>query len=99
MTFINNIKESFAADAVTEIDRDRGDLVQTLILTAGFAIAALTLVNWFSTAILNKAADTATCIEGSNTYKSSNSAEICKNTDHSKDNSFKKDGAYKGRFS
>lgn len=98
MTFIDNIRKCLTSEAVTESERDRGDLVQTLIITAGFAIAALTLVNWFSTAILNKAADAATCIEGSNTYKASDSADICANTDHAKDNSFKNDSAYKGRF-
>lgn len=98
MKFINNVKASFAS---TEVSNDRADLVQTVLLIAGFAVAALILVNWLSTAILNKAADAAECIEGSNTYGGSatESATKCKAANHSKgDGSFKKDDSYTGRY-
>lgn len=100
MAFISNIKASFATDAALEAERDRGDLVQTLLLVAGFAVATLLAVNWLSTALLNKAADASQCIEGSNTYTSGNSASNCESVNHAKqgDNSFKKDGGYTGRF-
>lgn len=96
MKFINNVKSTFAS---TEVSNDRADLVQTVLLIAGFAVAALILVNWLSTAILNKAADAATCIEGSNTYDSGNSAETCENAKHSEgEGSFTNDKAYGDRF-
>lgn len=100
MTFVNNIKTSFASTAVADAKNDRADLVQTVLLIAGFAIAALVLVNWLSTAILNKAADAATCIEGSNTYggSSTESAAKCKAASHSTKNSFTKDSSYAGRY-
>lgn len=98
MAFISNIKASFATDAALEAERDRGDLVQTLLLVAGFAVATLLAVNWLSTALLNKAADASQCIEGSNTYNSSKSSSNCQSAKHAKDNSFKKDKGYTGRF-
>lgn len=98
MSFIDNIKSAFATSATVESERDRADLVQTVLLVAGFAIATLLAVNWLGTAILNKTADAAQCIEGSNSYNTSNSATNCASVDHSKDNSFKNDGGYKGRF-
>lgn len=98
MAFISNIKASFATDAAVEAERDRGDLVQTLLLVAGFAVATLLAVNWLSSALLNKAADASQCIEGSNTYKTSDSAAECQSADHASKKSFKKDDGYTGRF-
>lgn len=95
MKFINNVKATFAS---TEVSNDRADLVQTVLLIAGFAVAALILVNWLSTAILNKAADAAGCIEGSNTYGKGDSAANCESQNHSEENSFKDDSAYGDRF-
>ena len=37
MTFVDNIRTVFSADVAD--DPDRGDLVQTIIITAGFALA------------------------------------------------------------
>lgn len=95
MKFINNVKSTFAS---TEVSNDRADLVQTVLLIAGFAVAALILVNWLSSAILNKAADAASCIEGSNSYNNEASAKNCEETSHSDEKSFKDDKAYTDRF-
>jgi hypothetical protein len=78
---------------------DRADLVQTILLVAGFAIIAILVVTWLGTAILNKGADAATCIEGSNTYGGSlnESQEAC-DTKHSDDNSFKQGEGYSSRY-
>lgn len=99
MTFISNILDVFSPSPI-EGHRESGDLVQSVLITAGFAIAALIFVNFVSTAIINKAAETADCIEGSNVYTTSGSAKHCKETvaKHSGKNSFKKDEAYTGRF-
>lgn len=40
--FIDNIKSAFGEEAI--VSEDRGDLVQTVILTAGFAIAGFAIV-------------------------------------------------------
>lgn len=98
MAFISNIKASFATDAAVDAERDRGDLVQTLLLVAGFAVATLLAVNWLSTSLLNKAADAASCIEGSNTYKSDKGGDNCESVNHAEDNSFTEDKGYSGRF-
>lgn len=100
MAFISNIKASFATDAAVDAERDRGDLVQTLLLVAGFAVATLLAVNWLSSSLLNKAADAASCIEDSNTYSKSSAEQTCETVDHASkgDSSFKKDKGYKNRF-
>lgn len=97
MKFINNIRAAFTKNA-NDTDLDRGDLVQTIIITAGFAVAGFLLVNWISTAILNKGADIAACIEGSNTYNANDAAKNCQSQNHAKTKSFKNDTGYKGRF-
>lgn len=98
MVFIKNITSAFASQEVAEVENDRADLVQTVLLIAGFAIAALAVVNWLSSAILNKAADASQCIEGSNTYNSAASSKNCEDANHSSKNSFKTDSAYQGRY-
>lgn len=79
---------------------DSGDLVQTVLLVAGFAIAAILVVTWLSAAILNKGADAANCIEKSNTYNNGASttsqAECNKQTADTQ--SFKNDEGYKSRY-
>jgi len=97
MKFVNNIKASFANTATADANNDRADLVQTVLLIAGFAIAALVLVNWLSTAILNQASNAASCIEGSNTYGKGNAVEKCETGDSSNE-SYKKDSSYEGRY-
>lgn len=96
MKFINNVKSTFAS---TEVSNDRADLVQTVLLIAGFAIAALVLVNWLSTAILNQASNAAQCIEGANTYgdAGSSAAKACTEGD-SENKSYKEDDSYQDRF-
>ena len=66
MTFVKNIKAAFDSSA-DEKTRDSGELVSTIIMIAGFAVMSLLAVNWLSTAVLSKAADVGTCIEGANT--------------------------------
>ena len=94
MKFINNVKATFAS---TEVSNDRADLVQTVLLIAGFAIAALVLVNWLSTAILNQASNAAACIEGSNTYGKGGAVEKCEAGDTS-NKSYTDDESYQGRY-
>lgn len=93
--FFNNITSAYKADAE---NKDAGDLVQTVIIIAGFAIVSIVVIAFLSKAITNKAADSAECIEGSNSYNAEGSAEKCKNVNHAKDNSFKKDDTYKSRY-
>jgi hypothetical protein len=95
MNFVKNIKSSYVAEGT---DQDRGDIVQTILLIAGFAIVTILAVNWIGTAILNKGADVATCIEGANSYNSGASNDNCKDVDHSKDHSFTKDDGYTSRY-
>jgi hypothetical protein len=98
MTFIDNIRTVFSADVAD--DPDRGDLVQTIIITAGFALAGYLMISWISTAILNKGADIASCIEGSSSSAGAkaNSAACAKNHASEKSNSFSKSDGYKGRY-
>lgn len=97
MTFISNVKAAFNTSA-DEKTRDSGELVSTIIMIAGFAIMSLLAVNWLSTAVLNKAADTGTCIESSNAYSDKSTtagADCVKGNGGMK--SFKTDKGYIGR--
>lgn len=98
MTFIANIKETFGA--VDETKRDSGDLVSTIIIIAGMAVAAILTINWLSTAVLNSAADAASCIEGSTSgFFAGESGGCDENPSHSEGgNSFSDRGDYTTRF-
>lgn len=61
MEFIKNIKGAFAAEA-----SDRGDLVQTVLIIAGFAVVAILVVTWIGNAIAGQAANVASCIANAN---------------------------------
>lgn len=50
--FIDNIKSAFGDEAI--VSEDRGDLVQTVILTAGFAIAGFAFVAAITNALNDK---------------------------------------------
>lgn len=60
---------------------DSGDLVQTVIIVAGFAVAAIMAVAAISGAINAKGAAAANCISGSSSYNTSGSAKNCKDGD------------------
>lgn len=62
MSFINNIQGAFASDENT----DRGTLVETVLLIAGFAIVAILVVTWIGGAIAGQAANVAGCIASAN---------------------------------
>lgn len=99
MKFISNIKSAYSADA--DVNLDRGDIVQTILLIAGFAIVTILVVNWIGTAIMNKGADTAACIESLDTYASGESTGAlgeCGEVDHAADNSFSEDDGYSSRY-
>ena len=96
MKFMQNIKAAYAADSSENLDR--GDIVQTILLVAGFAIVTILAVNWIGTAILNKGADVANCVEGSSTYTAANSSANCQKTVVDSKTSFKNDSGYKGRY-
>lgn len=79
---------------------DRADIVQTVLLIAGFAVVAILVVGWVGTAILGKGADAANCIEGSSSYSGSSDAEAACEKGAGMDNekSFKDDSGYQSRF-
>jgi len=89
--FINKIKESFNKND------ERGSLVETIILVAGFAIAAILFVGWISSAVLNKGSDVAACIEGSNALNASDSITACADGDGI-DDSYQDDASWQDRF-
>lgn len=78
---------------------DSGDVVQTVILIAGFVIVAVVVVVWLGTAIFNKGADAGACIEGASSYAGNNTstAAACK-ANHASGNSFKSDATYDSRY-
>lgn len=79
MTFTNNIKDAFGASSE---EQDRGTLVETVLLIAGFAVVAILVVTWIGNAIAGQAADVAECISGANSFAGSDAAQaICEDAD------------------
>ena len=59
--FLKNIHSVLLSSQEIE-DKDRGDLVQMIIIVAGFAIAAIAIVGWITTALFGVGADSAKCL-------------------------------------
>ena len=59
--FLKNIHAVILNNQEIE-DKDRGDLVQMIIIVAGFAIAAIAIVGWITTAMFGVGADSARCL-------------------------------------
>ena len=72
MKFIKNIKDAFSASSD---EQDRGTLVETVLLIAGFAVVAILVVTWIGNAIAGQAADVANCISSANSYTSGSAAQ------------------------
>ena len=82
---------------------DSGDIVQTVVLIAGFVIVTLMVVLWLGTAMLNKGADVAACVESvqapSVTGNDSQTVGTCETTNHaSNGHSLQDTSEYQGRY-
>lgn len=76
---------------------DKGDLVQTIIIIAGFAVAAVVIVGALSSTLLNKGEAAAKCISGATSFTTgTDSKDNCKTADD--DAKTKSDAAIKGNF-
>lgn len=95
MTIVKNIKDAYGT---SDVSQDSASLVEYLLITVAVAVTAIIVIGWIMTAVSNKGADIGECIEGSNAWDPNASSEKCKNADHSKDNSFKKDSGYTNRY-
>lgn len=74
--FLNNITAMYKDNSGAELDK--GDLVQTIIIVAVFAVIAITVVGLIGSAIMKKGTDLSECIEGS-TYTAGGAVpEECK---------------------
>lgn len=61
---------------------DKGDLVQTIIIIAGFAVAAVVIIGALSSTLMHKGQATAECIAGSSTFQTGTAAKTnCKTAD------------------
>ncbi len=73
MTFISNIRGAFGSvDAA-----DRGSLVETVLLIAGFAVVAILVVTWIGNAIAGQAANVSNCIASANSSNGSSLNSTC----------------------
>lgn len=75
MSFINNIKGAFASDEAA----DRGSLVETVLLIAGFAVVAILVVTWIGNAIAGQAANVSSCIANANASNAASTNSTCTN--------------------
>jgi hypothetical protein len=97
LKMISTIKNNIAARKVD--GGDRADIVQTVLLIAGFAVVAILVVTWIGSSVLNKGADTANCVETADSYASaSNAANACKAGAGSNNATFKSDAGYSSRY-
>lgn len=98
--FMNNIIDGFSAQVSD--DQDRGDLVQTVIIIAGFAVVTIAVIGWISTAIFGLGADTAKCLTGVQQFSgtATSTQENCENQNHSEtaNTQITNDQTYAGRF-
>src|SRR5699024_7923696 len=61
---------------------DKGDLVQTIIIIAGFAVAAVVIIGALSSTLMHKGQATAECIAGSSSFTTGTEARTnCKTAD------------------
>ena len=97
--FLKNIHAVILNNQEIE-DRDRGDLVQMVIIVAGFAIAAIAIVGWITTALYGVGADTAKCVTNYGQGLMQNRDTACYNEYHSwrSDCAIRGDEAYRSRF-
>ena len=76
---------------------DKGDLVQTIIIIAGFAVAAVVIVGALSSTLLNKGEAAAKCISGATSFTSgTESKKNCSDADEKAKE--KSDAAITGNF-
>ena len=76
---------------------DKGDLVQTIIIIAGFAVAAVVIVGALSSTLLNKGEAAAKCISGATSFTTgTDSKDNCKTADEKAKE--KSDAAITGNF-
>lgn len=54
---------------------DRGDLVQTIIIVAGFAVAAIVAIGGISSVLMAKSEGLAECVSGSTNFTAAGSAK------------------------
>lgn len=79
---LSSINESFKA-GIDKLkgcsEEDKGDLVQTIIIIAGFAVAAIVIVGGITSTLLNKGEAVAGCISGANSFTAGSDArDDCK---------------------
>lgn len=75
-----SIKEYAQKDG--RYDKDKADLVQTIIIIAGFAVAAIVAIGALSSVLLSKSEGVANCIAGANTFaQGSDARDNCKTAD------------------
>ncbi len=73
MSFINNIQGAFASSEAS----DRGSLVETVLIIAGFAVVAILVVTWIGNAIAGQAANVSSCIANANGSSASSLNSTC----------------------
>ena len=75
-----SIKEYAQKDG--RYDKDKADLVQTIIIIAGFAVAAIVAIGALSSVLLSKSQGVAECIAGANSFsQGAESRENCSDAD------------------
>ena len=96
--FLKNIHAVILNSQEAE-DKDRGDLVQMIIIVAGFAIAAIAIVGWITTALFGVGADSARCVTSYGQGLMQNSDTACYNGHvFQSDCAIEDDKAYRSRF-
>lgn len=92
MSFISNISDAFATDETA----DRGSLVETVLIIAGFSIVAILVVTWIGGAIAGQASNVSKCIAGANGQDVTSAQDTCTNNNGVSDSIDAKINSQKG---
>lgn len=79
MIFLKNIKIVFKSIKESNENEDTADLVQTVLITAGFAVTAVLIIAWYGSTIAAQGARMSDCLSGGGAIDSSHieSVENC----------------------
>ena len=100
MNFFNNLKTVFANTEKGSTHEDTGDLVQTVLITAGFAVTAVLVIAWYASSITAQGARMSDCISGGGSIDNShtNAVENCDNNKLAEKAAEENDKEYQKRF-
>lgn len=100
MKFFNNLQTVFTNTEKGNQHEDSGDLVQTVLITAGFAVTAVLIIAWYANSIAAQGARMSDCLSGAGSVDNShvNAVENCDDNSLPEKAAEQNDEEYNKRF-